>query len=192
VRLLYINRVDKIIKTSIQNPISFILRPYFISLTPKTLIMKSLRTLVSIAVLGTIVALSGCGGGKGNVESTTDKQLSLLSKTWKVSSVTQDSNAPTDDWSNFTITISGTKGSKTFDYSCSGRPALSPWKVSGSFQFDDAQPTSIVKRDDGASVTYSVDPASANLTMSFTFSGTGYSRVANVSGDWVFKMVPKP
>ncbi len=82
--------------------------------------MKSLQTLVSIAVIGTIIALSGCGGGGGNAEPVTDKQLGLLSKKWKLKDVTGGSvfKAGADSttyWKNFTLTISGTKGQKTFN-----------------------------------------------------------------------------
>ena len=154
--------------------------------------MKSLRTIVSIAVLGAIIALSGCGGGKGNSEPVSDKQLGLLSKTWKPGTVTVGGSPDASDWSSFTITISGTKGQPTFNYTCTGRPPVSVWKSSGTFQFG-SDPTKTMTRDDGFVITYSVDPASSNLSMRFTFpsSTPGYTgRTSNVSGDWVFNLVP--
>jgi hypothetical protein len=154
--------------------------------------MKSLRTLVSVAVLGTIIALSGCGGGKGNSEPVSDKQLGLLSKTWKVAgggSVLKAGADSTVYWTDFKITISGTKGQSTFSYTCTGRPPLSVWPVSGTFQFG-SDPTKVIARNDQAQITYSVDPSSSHLQMKFSFTGTGYSRVSNVSGDWIFNLVP--
>jgi len=163
--------------------------------------MKAFRTLLSLAIFGSLIAFSGCGGGGGNSEPLSDKQFGLLSKTtWKVSSVTYggvDKTSP--DWTNFTLTISGTKGqASTYAYSTTGRPKPSVWKDSGSWTFGDCDsstnnddPATQICRDDGAKITYSVDAASKNLQLSFTFTGAGYTRVSNVSGDWVFNLVPQ-
>jgi len=161
--------------------------------------MKSLQTLVSIAVIGTIIALSGCGGGGGSAEPATDKQLTLLSKTWKLKSLTGGSvfkagaDSTTRGWNNgFTLTISGTKGQTTFNYACANRPPLSVWKSAGTFQFnsDPKKVTTDLTRDDGAAVTYAVDASGSNLQLKFSFSGAGYSRTSNVQGDWIFNLIP--
>src|SRR5882724_13051108 len=100
--------------------------------------MKALRTLLSVAILGTIIALSGCGGGGGKTEPITDKQLGLLSKVWKVNpsgGVLYGTVDSTANWTkkNFTLTITGTKGQTTFNYSCTGRPPRSVWPSSGTW-----------------------------------------------------------
>ncbi len=164
--------------------------------------MKALRTVLSIAVLGSVIAFSGCGGKGGNSEPISDKQFGLLSKVWKLKDVTGNSVFfgavdSTANWKNFTLTISGTKGTaSSYAYSCSGRPPRSVWPPSGSWQFGDCtsatsgDPTTQICRDDGAKITYSIDAAGQNLQLKFTFSGTGYTRVSNVSGDWTFNLIP--
>ena len=158
--------------------------------------MNSSRILMTIAFLGVILAFSGCGGSKTAAETPQDKQFGLLSaKTWKLSSVTlggTDQNTSAA-WTNFVLTISGTKGSTSFNYSCAGRPALSPWPASGTWAFDTNPVTQII-RDQGTAnalpITYSVTAAAgttaATLQISFSYTGNGYTRVGNVSGSWVF------
>jgi hypothetical protein len=165
--------------------------------------MKALRALLSLAVLCSIIAFSGCGGGKGNPEPLADKQFGLLSKVWKLkdvigNSVFLGSADSTKNWTNFKLTVSGTKGSaSSYAYSCSGRPPRSVWPPSGSWQFGDCDastttddPATQICRDDGAKITYSVDATGQNLQLKFTFNGTGYTRLSNVSGDWTFNLVP--
>ena len=159
--------------------------------------MKAFRAALSIAVLGSIIALSGCGGKGGNSEPISDKQFGLLSKTWKVSSVKLGGADSTAHWTNFTLTISGTKGQEsTYAYSCTSRPKLSVWKSSGSWTFGDCDanttsddPSTQICRDDGAKITYTIDAAGKNLQLQFTFTGQAYpGRVSNVSGDWTFNL----
>lgn len=165
--------------------------------------MKALRTVLSLAVLGSIIAFSGCGGKGGNSEPLSDKQFGLLSKTWKVKDVTGNSvflgaADSTQHWKSFTLTISGTKGTaSSYAYSCSGRPPRSVWPSTGSWQFGDCDattttddPATQICRDDGAKITYTIDAAGQNLQIKFTFSGTGYTRLSNVSGDWTFNLIP--
>lgn len=161
--------------------------------------MKALRAVLSIAVLGSIIAFSGCGPKGGNSEPLPDKQFGLLSKTWKASTVSFGGTDKTSDWTGFTLTISGTKGqASSYAYSCTGRPKPSVWKDSGSWTFGDCDatttnddPATQICRDDGAKITYSIDAAGKNLQLAFNFSGAGYTRVSNVSGDWVFNLVPQ-
>src|SRR5579859_7227661 len=96
--------------------------------------MKAFRILTTVVSLGVISFLSSCGGGGGAGESTQDKQLGLLSKTWKVDNslgITLNGVDSTAHWTNFTLTLSGTKGNTTFNYVCTGRPKLSAWPAGG-------------------------------------------------------------
>jgi hypothetical protein len=154
--------------------------------------MKALRTFLSIAALGSVIAFSGCGGKGGNSEPLSDKQLGLLSKTWKVQDVKLDGNDSTAHWTNFQLTISGTKGQPTtFQYSCAKRPPRSAWPASGTWTFGTDPATQIV-RDDGINIAYTIDAAAKNLQLTFTYSGNGYTRVSNVSGAWTFDLIPAP
>ena len=152
------------------------------------------RALLSVALLGSIVIFLGCGGKGGNPEPLTDKQLGLLSKTWKVKSVLLGSTDSSSHWTNFKLTIGGTKGQpNSFTYSCTGRPPRSVWPASGTWTFGTDPSTQIIRdaqAQDALNITYSVDAASSNLQLQFSFSGTGYTRVSNVSGDWTFNLIP--
>ena len=163
--------------------------------------MKALRTLLSVAVLGIVIAFSGCGGGGGNTAPLSDRQFGLLKKKWKVdvnfagggvlygapgSSNTVDS---TSHWTNFTIEVKGTTGQPPFSYECTGRHFPNVWKGTGTWTFGDDPATQIV-RDDGAAITYSIDPASSKLQLAFSFTGGYTSRVSNVSGSYTFHLIP--
>lgn len=153
--------------------------------------MKAFRSLIAVASLAALFVLSGCPGSKNNPESTQDKQFGLLSKTWKVSSVSLGGVDKTGEWTGFQLAISGTKGATSFSYSCTSRPTLSPWKASGTWAFGTNPVTQIV-RDGGTAdeqaITYTVDATGANLELDFSYSGSGYTRVGVVSGNWVFKL----
>jgi len=163
------------------------------------------RALLSVALLSSIIIFSGCGGKGGNPEPLTDKQFGLLSKTWKVKSsggVLFGSNPTqvdsTSHWTNFKLTIGGTKGQpNSFTYSCTCRPPRSAWPASGTWAFG-SDPTLVstqIIRDpqaqDALNITYTVDATSQNLQLQFTFTGKGYTRVSNVTGDWTFNLVPQ-
>ncbi len=159
------------------------------------------RALLSVALLGSVVIFLGCGGKGGNPEPLSDKQFGLLSKTWKVKSsggVLYGSSPnqvdSTSHWTNFKLTIGGTKGQpNSFTYSCTGRPPRSAWPASGTWSFG-SDPATMIVRDaqaqDALNITYTVDASSSNLQLVFHFTGTGYTRVSNVSGDWTFNLVP--
>jgi hypothetical protein len=149
--------------------------------------MKAFRILTTVVSFGFIMVISGCGGKSSPAESTQDKQLGLLSKTWKIATVTLNSVDQSTSWTNFQLTITGTKGASSFSYSCTGRPALGPWPGNGAWAFGTDPVTQIV-RDKGTAdelpLTYTV--TSTTLQVTFNYTGNGYSRVSNVSGNWVF------
>lgn len=158
--------------------------------------MKSLQTVLSIAVLCTIIALSGCGGGGGAAEPVANQQFGKLEGSWKLKDITGGSvfkagaDSTTTGWNNgFTIAFSGTKGQPPYTYTCTHRPPLSVWKATDTWDFG-TDPKSTIIRNDDVQITYALDAAGNNLQLTFTFAGTGYSRVSNVSGTWIFNLVP--
>ena len=161
--------------------------------------MKALRTLITVVSLGAIFFFSGCKPSGGNSETLQDKQLGLLSKTWKVtsssgsvmygasSSVSVDS---TTHWTNFTLTISGTAGATSFNYACTGRPKLSAWPANGTWAFGSLPASQIIRDQSGTSplaMTYTVTATTLQLT--FQYTGSGYTRADNVGGFWTFNLV---
>jgi len=142
------------------------------------------KILVGLMVIGVLMTYTGCKKKKGDPEPITDQQIEKLSKPWKVTTVTLDGVDKKSDYANFTITLSGTKGTTSIGYTTTGRPALSPWASSGSFTFDATTPETKLTRDDSVPVTYSVSETS--LQASFQYSGAGFARVSAVKGQWVF------
>jgi hypothetical protein len=154
--------------------------------------MKSFKLILLLLSVGVLFTLTNCGGDSKPTEPIADQQLTKLSKTWKLTSVTLNNNAvTTPSYSAFQLVITGTKGATSFGYTTSGRPTLSPWKASGTWAFVKDQETTLITRDpDNASdkldLTYVVSESA--LEISFNFTGQGYQgRTNQVTGNWVFK-----
>jgi hypothetical protein len=149
--------------------------------------MKAFRILSLISLVAILLTYSSCGGDDPAEESVSDVQLGKLSKTWKINTVTLDGVDKIADYASFQLVMSGTKGNTSFGYSTSGRPALSPWKASGSWEFGTPVETQIF-RDKGTTdelaMTYAVTETTLSIT--FTFNGAGYSRTGVVKGQWIY------
>jgi len=151
--------------------------------------MKAFRILTTVVSLGLILIFSGCGSKGSPAESTQDKQLGLLSHTWKVSTVSFDTNDKTTDWPGFQLTISGTKGATSFNYSCASRSSKpGPWPPSGTWAFGTDPVTQILRTEDNLTMTYTVSATTLQISFNFPTTGTGYTgpRLSNVSGNWIF------
>lgn len=154
--------------------------------------MKAIRILAMLGLFAVLVTYANCDGSKPTPEPVTDVQLGKLSKTWKINTVTLDGVDKKADYTAFQLALSGTKGNTSFGYTTTGRPALSPWKSGGTWEFGTAPETQII-RDKGTAdvlaMTYTV--TEATLTVEFTFSGTGYpARTGVVKGAWKFTFIP--
>jgi hypothetical protein len=160
--------------------------------------MKAAKLFITVIAIGSLFTFSNCGDSKPAPEPVPDKQLRLLTQTWKLTGVTLDgvdqtTTAPQPgpyDKSKFTLTISGTKGAASFNYAVAGRPVLSPWKVSGTWTFG-TDPATQITRDpsivtDKLEMTYNVTDPAATLSIQFNFQGAGYTRTDQVKGNWVF------
>ncbi len=154
--------------------------------------MKSLKLVLLLLSVGVLFSLTNCGGDSKPAESVADQQLTKLSKTWKLTSVTLNNNAvTTPSYSAFQLVMTGTKGATSFGYTTSGRPSLSAWKASGTWSFVKDQETTLITRDpdntsDKLDMTYVV--SESELQISFNFTGSGYQgRTDQVTGNWVFK-----
>ena len=149
--------------------------------------MKAIRILAMLGLFAVLVTYANCGGPNPPPEPVTDVQLGKLSKTWKINKVTLDGVDKKADYTPFQLVLSGTKGNTSFGYTTSGRPALSPWKSGGTWEFGTSPETQII-RDKGTAdelaMTYAV--TEATLSVEFTFTGTGYQRTGVVKGAWVF------
>jgi len=152
--------------------------------------MKRTKVFIMLALLGVALSFWQCGDDSAPAVDPQDEQLTKLSQTWQASAVTFASGGspqPVTGYDNFAITLSGTAGQSTFNYTVTGRPSgiLTPWNGSGTFTFGTDFATTLT-RDDGTVVTYSV--SATQLQMTFVYTGAGYtgSRVNNVNGSWTF------
>lgn len=151
--------------------------------------MKAFKVLSLLGLVVVLLTYSGCGGGSDPEPSVTEVQLGKLSKTWKINTVTLDGVDRTADYSAFQLVLSGSAAATSFDYTTSGRPALSPWKASGKWEFGTTPETQII-RDKGTgadelNLTYAVTESTLSIT--FRFNGDGYTaRTSVVKGDWIF------
>jgi hypothetical protein len=155
--------------------------------------MKSHKFLPLAVLITALPMLFGCPGPKNPTPTGPDQQLVKLSKTWKCTAATLD-NVPQSGYSNFTLTISGTAGQTTFNYTCANRAALSPWNASGTFTFGTDFATQVT-RDDSLPITYSVTDTQSpppQLQITFNYTGAGFTgpRISNVKGNWVFTFAP--
>ncbi len=159
--------------------------------------MKALKVISLIALVGVLFTLSNCGGGGSNPEPVADVQLAKLSKAWKLTAVTRDSQNQSSLYATsgtpFKLTITGTKGAASFGYTTTGNPPSgSVWKGSGSWAFGTSPETMIVR--DGGSVTDKLDMnytvTATTLVVTFAFSGTGgyanQGKTEVVTGNWSF------
>lgn len=155
--------------------------------------MKIFKSIAVILLSGVLFNVTtSCGSDPAPSASAQDQQVTKLSKAWTVasaSSVTRGGQPPVEDYSAFKLTITGTAGSSTLNYTTSGRPPgtkSSVWAASGTLVFGSDFAT-LLTREDGTSITYAV--SDSQLQLSFTYGGTGYdARTSVVTGAWVFTM----
>ncbi len=150
-----------------------------------TTMMKRSKFLIVLTLLVVSVSFWQCGTDSAPAPNPQDEQLTKLSHTWKATSVTFGAS-PVTGYENFTITVSGTAGQATFDYTVAGRPAKSPWPAAGKFTFGTDFSTIII-REDIASDPFTYSVSATQLQLNFNYNGPIYdARVSNVTGDWSF------
>ncbi len=150
--------------------------------------MKILRAITLLAVAAVLSTYMGCKPDDPPAPAIEDVQFDKLKKTWKISTVSFDGTDRTADYTGFQLVLGGTKGTPPFSYNTTARPALSPWKASGNWEFGSAVETQII-RDKGTvdelAVNYTV--TESTLTLTFDFDGDGYTaRTKEVQGPWIF------
>lgn len=157
-----------------------------------TMKMKRSKVLIMLALLGASASFWNCGSDPAPPPDPQDEQLKKLSQTWRATAVTFDSQ-PVTGYENFTLTISGTAGQDTFDYTTSGRPAgtPTPWPASGQWTFGTDFATIVIRSDYNLPVTYSVSATQLQLTFDYgDCSGSPCvpytGRTSNVAGQWSF------
>lgn len=152
--------------------------------------MKILRVLSLLLVSAVLLTYMGCDGGGSTPEPIEDVQFTKLAKTWKISTVSRNSVDQTANYTGFQLVLGGIKGTPPFSYTTTGRPSLSPWPASGTWEFGSAVETQILRYntidDDVRDITYTVTESTLTLTFTYPDGQDGYSRTKEIQGPWIF------
>ncbi|MBL6445976.1 hypothetical protein JMN32_06630 [Fulvivirga sp. 29W222] len=146
--------------------------------------MKNLTYLFSAVILLVVLTTIGCKKDDDPGLSEEEQQLEALAGTW-VATTVNDGVQDRQDYDGFTLTIN-----KELTYSTAGGPNLLPMPEAGSFVFGTNVKSNIVIDPTDANIpaTYSIAADGATLTLSFTYSGSGFAntRTNSVNGSWTF------
>lgn len=157
------------------------------------MIKVATRLASLMIVAGALVFFSNCGGDDPK-PTAEEVQLGKLSSTWNIVSATLDGTTRTTDFTEFTLTISGTFNTTNptgpYNYSVSGsRPTPSPWPANGQWSFATVGTgdTGSFLRSDDVPITYSI-ASNGQLTLTFDCEDCDYAgnRTKEVNGTWVF------
>lgn len=150
------------------------------------------RLLVMVVLLGgTVVLLSNCKGKDPAPASKEKTQLEKLVTTWNLTTVTLD-GSPRTDFTDVVLTLNGNyvADGGSYTYTTTGTfPNPSPWEKIGEWKFGPNPETQIVRISDSQSMNYSLSSNNTVLTITFTYSGQGFTggRVNEVEGNWSFE-----
>lgn len=152
-----------------------------------------LKPVLSLFIMAILLGYSGCGPPSEPEPTEEEVKLEALSSTWKVGAngnVTLDGKPKKTDYSNFQLVITGTPGATSYQYTTSGRPALSPWPASGTWNFGNIISQDIIRDKGNASkevpMTYTVTDTQLEIT--FNYQGAGEARTSEVKGTWIFTL----
>ena len=143
------------------------------------------RKILLLVALGMMVmSLIECKKDDAPEPSVQEVQLAKLSGTWNCVDATKDGVAR-DTFGTFKFMITGTPGANSVGFTCSGRPALSPWPANGTLTFG-TDPTMDLMRSDNLDMSYVVTDNALEIT--FLYVGDGFpGRVRDIPGGWIFK-----
>jgi hypothetical protein len=151
--------------------------------------MKIFNIIILLGLTG--IFLSSCG--EEETPSAKKNQLSELSGTWKLTSVTMSGVDVTPEYSAFELTLSGSASGDVFSYSVVGRPELSPWPTRGTWSFGSDVKSELMRdpgTDDAIIMDYSV--TDSQLVVEFAFIGTGYqARASSAEGIYIYTFEKK-
>ncbi len=135
------------------------------------------------------IVLMSCGSGDPQPDQAAQKLEELSHRNWKIQSVTRSTIDYTHLYTNFNITISGTKD--LLQYQTFNRPSTSPWMASGTAVFGDQISKQLILNPGTADELHVDYEANAKrLEIRFYFEGDGYNaRVSQVEGPWIFVFV---
>lgn len=134
-----------------------------------------------------------CSEDSTSPEPVEKVQLAKLTNTWRISSVTLDTNLKTTDFTDFTLTLAGTFNDSAprgpHQYTVAGkRPSTNPWPPAGGSWSFGADPLNELLRHDTPDLNMNYTATDTQLTIRFSYVGAGFAgnRTAQVNGNWVF------
>jgi len=154
--------------------------------------MKRLSNLLAALVFASLVIFMSCGGGGDDPAPTVEELAAtdLVDKTWTVNStaITFNSGPPDGDWSNFTLTFSGSASGGTFI--TTGVPDIDSgfediWPESGSWTFTvSGDRVTGISRNDGVNMTGTIGADA--LSLSFTVDSPTARTSGLYDAPWAF------
>lgn len=154
--------------------------------------MKRLSNLLAALVFASLVIFMSCGGG-GSDPAPTPEEIAadnLVDKTWTVnsSSITYDNGVPDGDWTNFSLSFSGSSTGGT--YSTTGVPDgfSEIWPSSGSWTFNTNSSGSVtgIQRDGASGVAISTSISGTSLSATFTIPDPNGRTAGLYDAPWSF------
>lgn len=153
--------------------------------------MKHIARFLSVIILiAAGVFYTSCDSG-GDEKSPEELQLDKLKFNWTLQSA-NDGTDRTDEYPGMTLTFSGTfseGGTYNYSSSASSWPSISPWNDVDTWKFKSGSVSNaIVRQSDLLEMNYSLTNSDKTLSISFIYSGPGFSngRTESVDGNWTF------
>jgi hypothetical protein len=133
-----------------------------------------------------LLFISSCSDEKAPVNPQT-LQFNALKGDWNIESVMLDEQE-LQGYDGFKLVFSESTIPFVYEYQCTNRPDLSPWKANGLWKFGNTIALNLI-RDQGTSDELEIEYSHTDnqLIIRFTFTGGGYgNRLESANGDWVF------
>jgi len=148
-----------------------------------------LSAAIVALMLLVLLTVMGCSDSAPAPVDPRDQRFDQLQGIWNLQTATLD-GVPVQEYEEVSVELTRSSGGFIYSYSMESLPALSPWKAEGLWIFGTEIETEWIRdpdTDDEVAITYNLG-ANGTLTITFTFTGEGYSnRVASAGGDWVFE-----
>ena len=143
--------------------------------------MKTFTNMLALAVVVSVLVLSGCGKGDepgpGDSESQRISKL-LASGIWQMKSVTVDGTPQTEHFDGLTLSFTATGFTATF-----GDPV---WPATGRWTFSDGTATSFTRNDDVVVSISNISETSLMLSLKWDKNTFGPGKASSIAGTYVF------
>ncbi|WP_425390879.1 hypothetical protein [Ekhidna sp.] len=149
--------------------------------------MKRLSNLLAALVFASLVIFMSCGGGGDDPAPDPLEELAadLTVSGWAQPSTVQTDDGTADgDWSNFSISFSGTKDGGS--YTVSGVPdGFSDVWANGTWSFGNSSGSVITKVQNGVTTDMTASVSENSLSLEFDVQEST-ARTSGITGEWTF------